>query len=268
MERMARLLLQDGFQVDQIRNGREEDWREKVSRADALLLPYPFSQKEGRIPGWENGGESIESLFQYVKPQTLIMAGRGVEKENLADSASKYPCLLKNYEEDPLFAQRNAEISAEAAVCEVMTRSRRMLDEQNILVVGYGRFARAIVWRLKALGARVWVAARREKSRCSAMQDGAQAISLEQMVHIAPEIQIVINTVPAVVIGPAELSCFPDDALLLELASPPYGIHLSAAVDLEKNVVVLPGLPARYAPVSAAKALKDAVMRQIREADR
>ena len=100
------------------------------------------------------------------------------------------------------------------------------------------------------------------------MQDGAQAISLEQMVHIAPEIQIVINTVPAVVIGPAELSYFPDDALLLELASPPYGIHLSAAVDLEKNVVVLPGLPARYAPVSAAKALKDVVMRQIREADR
>lgn len=268
MEQMARLLLHDGFQVDQIRNGREEDWREKVSRADALLLPYPFSQKDGRIPGWENGGECVESLLQYVKHSVLIMAGRGVGSPFAEESVWKLSVLLKFYEDDPLFTQRNAEISAEAAVCEVMTRSRRMLDEQNILVVGYGRFARAITWRLKELGARVWVAARREKSRCCAIQDGLQAIALEQMAHIAPEIQIVINTVPAVVIGPAELSCFPDDALLLELASSPYGIHLSAAVDLEKNVVVLPGLPARYAPASAAKALRDAVIRQIREADR
>ena len=257
MEQTSRLLLQEGFHVQRIRNGKEEAWRETCRAADALLLPYPYAQKEGRIPGWEHGGVGAEALLEQVAPHALIMAGAG-----LAESPR-----VKRYGDDPLFAQRNAEISAEAAVYEMMQRTGRMLDEQHVLVMGYGLFARAIVWRLKALGARVWVAARREKCRQAAMQDGAQAIDFSQIVQLAPQMQVVMNTVPSVVVGPMELACFPDDALLMELASPPYGIDLSAAVDLEKNVVVLPGLPARYAPVSAAKALKEAVMRQIMEAD-
>jgi len=78
---------------------------------------------------------------------------------------------------------------------------------------------------------------------------------------------VVMNTIPSVVVGAAELACFSDTALLMELASPPYGIDLSAAVEQEKNVVVLQGLPGKYAPLSAAKALKEAVMRQIVEAE-
>lgn len=267
MEQMGRLLAQEGFRVERIKNGRDRGWREKAANADALLLPYPYAQKEGKIPGWEHGGERLEELLKCLKPYALVIAGAGVENTMAAWGEQGCSFSLKRYTDDPLFAQRNAEISAEAAVCEAMQRSHRMLDEQNILVLGYGLFARAIVWRLKALGARVWVAARRDKSRKQAMQDGAQAISFEQIVQIAPQMQIVMNTVPAVVVGPVELSRFPDEALLMELASPPYGINLSAAVELEKNVVVLPGLPSRYAPLSAAKALKEAVMRQIVEAD-
>lgn len=257
MERMGRMLLQEGFSVQRMKNEKDDAWQEKCRAADALLLPYPYTRKEGRIPGWERGGVAPEEMLAHVAPHALVMAGAGLEE-----------CpRVKRYGDDPLFAQRNADISAEAAVSEVMQRTGRMLDEQNVLVLGYGLFARAIVWRLKALGSRVWVAARREKSRMAAMQDGAQAVDFSQIVQIAPQMQVVMNTVPSVVLGPVELTCFPDEALLMELASPPYGIDLSAAVELEKNVVVLPGLPARYAPVSAAKALKEAVMRQIMEAD-
>lgn len=257
MERMGRLLAQEGFSVQRIKNGAEDDWQEKCRAAEGVLLPYPYARKEGRIPGWEHGGVGPDALLERVSPHALVMAGAGLED-----------CpRVKRYGDDPLFARRNAEISAEAAVSQVMQRTGCMLDEQNVLVLGYGLFARAIVWRLRALGSRVWVAARREKSRTAAMQDGAQAIDFSQLLQIAPRMQLVMNTVPSVVLGPVELACFPDDALLMELASPPYGIDLSAAVELEKNVVVLPGLPARYAPGSAARALKEAVMRQIMEAD-
>ena len=265
-QRMAwagRLLVQEGFTVTHLRGGYDECWRENVACAEALLLPYPYSVKEGKIPGWEHGGEGIETILKCLNPQSLLFVG--ADDGSVQNAAKELGIQWIRYSDDPLFAQRNAEISAEAAVFEAMKRGQGMLDEKNVLVLGYGLFAKAIVWRLKALGARVWVAARRQKSRIAAAQDGAQAICFEQVVQIAPLMQLVMNTVPSVVLGPLELSMFPEETLLMELASPPYGIQLSAAVDLEKNVVVLPGLPGRYAPLSAAKALKDMVVRQLKE---
>ena len=262
MERMGHLLRQDGYKVAFVRDGLDEGWQTKAKEADMCLLPYPYAVKEGKIPGWECGG--VEELLDVLDPHCAIMAGEGIENRQTEPPEGIGRKILK-YSDDMLFVRRNAEISAEAAVCECMHRTEQMLDEQNVLVLGYGLFARAIVWRLKALGARVWVAARREKSRLQAISDGAQAIDFGSIVQLAPQMQIVMNTVPAIVLGREELPLFSKEALLMELASPPYGIDLSTAVAMEKNVVVLPGLPGKYAPVSAAIALKNAVLHQIRE---
>ena len=266
MEQTGHMLKQCGYDVDLIRDGMDEDWKVKMQRADLCLLPYPYAVKDGKIPGWEHGGVAAEELLSYANSKCIVMTGNGLKSECDGIAGDMNQLKIRKYSDDPLFVQRNAEISAEAAVYECMQRMPQMLDEVNVLVLGYGLFARAIVWRLKALGARVWVAARREKSRLQAMGDGAQAVDFGGIAQLAPRMQVVMNTVPAIVLGKKELSFFADNALLMELASPPYGIDLSAAVAMEKNVVVLPGLPSRYAPISAARALKEAVLHQIQEA--
>ena len=267
MEQMRHMLKQSGYEVDLIRDGADENWRTRIQRADMCLLPYPYAVKDGKIPGWEHGGVAAEELLRFIRPGCIIMAGKGLKNDCAGTAGDANQPQIAQYSDDPLFVQRNAEISAEAAVYECMQRLSQMLDEVNVLVLGYGLFARAIVWRLKALGARVWVAARKEKSRLQAIADGAQAVGLESIVQLAPQMQIVMNTIPAIVLGNRELSFFDDSTLLLEMASPPYGIDLSAAVEMEKNVVVLPGLPSRYAPISAARALKETVLHQIQEAN-
>ena len=88
---------------------------------------------------------------------------------------------------------------------------------------------------------------------------------MEDIPRIAPSMDAVLNTVPAVLLGRQQLQCFPEHTLFLELASPPYGIDLPAAAELEKDVAVLPGLPSQYAPLSAAKALVTAVMELVKE---
>ena len=266
MEQTGHLLKHCGYHVDLIRDDADENWKERIQRADMCLLPYPYAVNDGKIPGWERGGVAAEELLRYVDPKCIVMAGNGLKNDCVGiDGNMNQPRIVK-YSDDPMFVQRNAEISAEAAVYECMQRIPQMLDEVKVLVLGYGLFARAIVWRLKALGAKVWVAARREKSRLQAINDGAQAVDLDGVAQLVPQMQVVMNTVPAIVLGKKELSFFSDSALLMELASPPYGIDLSAAVEMEKNVVVLPGLPSRYAPISAARALKEAVLHQIQEA--
>ena len=135
-----------------------------------------------------------------------------------------------------------------------------------VLVTGYGRFGRALAKRLKALGADVWVAARREEQRLAARSDGMRAASLLELPALAGRMDMVLNTIPARVLGTEALAALPKGAWLLELASAPYGFDRDAAARLGLNVEVLPALPARYAPQSAARALKQVSLELLREA--
>ncbi len=257
------LLKKEGYDVEHLAQENADCWQEKVSRAEVIILPYPYSQKEERIPGYEHGGVDADNLLRVAKPEAFLFFGRGIENSSAVRFRPQQRC--KNYEEDPLFVQRNTELSAEAAVSELMQRSTLALDEQNILVLGYGLFAKAIVRKLKALGARVWVAARKEKARLAAAYDGALSIDFDQLHTLLPQMHAVMNTVPSIVMGREALMHCSETLLLMELASPPYGIDLSAAVEMERNVVVLPGLPARYAPLSAGAAVAASIIRQLAE---
>ncbi len=263
MELAGRLLHKDGWQTGRICSDRDTGWPDKVKRADVILMPYPYAVKDGEIPGWSGGG--VEEVLSQAAPGAVVIAGNGLESILDSQPNPKQAFRLMHYTDAPVFSVRNAEISAEAAVSEVMQRSKRTLDELQVLVMGYGLFAKAICWRLTALGARVWVAARREQQRRQAAGDGMHAIAVEAIERVAGGMDVVINTVPAVLIGHERLEMFPDHTLFLELASPPYGIDLSAAVALEKDVVVLPGLPSRYAPMSAARAVASAVKELVKE---
>ena len=79
-------------------------------------------------------------------------------------------------------------------------------------------------------------------------------------------VDMVLNTIPARVLGTETLAALPKGAWLLELASAPYGFDRDAAAAMGLNVEVLPALPARYAPRSAARALKQVSMELLREA--
>ena len=79
-------------------------------------------------------------------------------------------------------------------------------------------------------------------------------------------VDMVLNTIPARVLGTEALAALPKGAWLLELASAPYGFDRDAAASMGLNVEVLPALPARYAPRSAARALKPVSMELLREA--
>ncbi len=239
----------------------EDGWKSFASKADAVLLPYPWSVRDGMIPG--GAGEKARDALTGLCPGAVVIAGRGMEE--LTEWLKAKQLKLRCYEEDPVFLQCNADISAEAAVSELMKRSGRMLDEQNILLMGYGLFAKAIAWRLRVLGARVWVAARRERQRQEATRDGFRAVDTQCLAPVLAGMDAVLNTIPSILIGEAELKQLAENVLLLELASPPYGIDLAAAVALERNVTVLPGLPAAYAPLSAARALADAAERLLKE---
>lgn len=263
-ERMAPLLAKDGYEVETLGLHPGDEKSARVAHADALIFPYPFAVKNGCVPTLTGLTLHPGDVLEAAKNGAVIIAGKGLESDVL--EANKDLRLLSFSGCVPLL-ERNAELSAEAAVCEAMQRTDMALLDMSVLVTGYGRFGRALAVRLHGLGAQVWVAARRDAQRLQAQSDGMRALPLEDLPQAAPGIQMVLNTIPAHVIPQEVLEALPHGAWLLELASAPYGFNRDNAVALGLRCDVLPALPARYAPMSAARAMKQTCIRLLLEAE-
>lgn len=150
---------------------------------------------------------------------------------------------------DEAFTLENAEWTAEGAVWALMNRLPRALKSCRFLVTGYGRVGKAVTHDLRALGANVTVAARKEAARKEA---GENSVPTEEIPRVISQMDGVINTVPAKVLTREALSGLRKDALLLELASAPYGVDMEQAKKLGIPVYIESGLPGRYCPESAA----------------
>ena len=111
---------------------------------------------------------------------------------------------------------------------------------------------------LRALGANVTVAARRKNQRDAA----GDAVSIGEMDGQLREFDIIVNTVPALVLTAQNLPLVKKDARIIDLASPPYGVDLTAAAHLELNAALESALPARYAPKAAARIVVDYLSRR------
>ena len=263
---MAPMLAGEGYEVRTLGLNAGDEMLADIAGADALLLPFPFAVRGGDVPTLTGLTLHPGDVLECAADGAVVLAGSGLDPYAAAGEALGKRLKLAYYVNHEPFVQKNAELSAEAALFEAMDRTQRALMDQAVLVTGYGRFGRALALRLKALGAKVWVAARREAARMLAGEEGMHPILPQEIAGVAPELDMVLNTVPAPVIDGEALKALPEGTWLLELASAPYGFDAGEAKRLGLNCAVLPGLPARYACESAALAMKEAAMRLLVEA--
>ncbi len=205
---------------------------------DVLLLPLPRSD--------------IELSASFAVPDGAVVAC-GRTDAAFDDRARRRGWYLLRVLEDERFLTENARVTAEGALRVVMGADGDDVYGKKCLVIGYGRIGRALTAMLRALGASATVAARSEQARCEA----GDAVAIEDMDALLPEFDVILNTAPAVLLTEKNLPLVRADARIIELASPPYGVDFDAAGRLKKRVTLESGLPARYAPKAAARAVVD-----------
>ena len=162
------------------------------------------------------------------------------------------------------FTVGNAALTAEGAVGLLIRESPRSLWKGKVLVTGWGRIARQLGPRLRALGCRTWVAARKTGDRAEAEGYGLRTCTLDELPQMAGELDFLANTVPAPVIPREVLERLRPDAVLLELASEA-SFDRALAEELGLRTVYAPGLPGRSAPCAAARLIRDTIYAVIRE---
>ena len=227
--------------------------------ADCVLLPLP-AEREGRLNAPLSGEKPpLPELLFPLRPGTVVLAG--MAGRELREFCRRSGLKLRDYFEREELQVKNALLTAEGAQKLLMERSGRGLRGQRVLISGFGRIGRLLAPRLLSMGAGVSVAARSAADRAWAEAMGCTPLSLG---NAAGEYDFVVNTVPAQIFGREEMENF-GGAELIELASAPYGFDMAAAKELEREIVLAPGLPAVYAPAAAAEAIRDTILNILEE---
>ena len=257
--RLARLLAEDGHTVHGFAlEGAEEPLllqetdMKRAGLADCVILPLPVSDGAGMLNAPLSSGEHpLTEVLDCLKPGQFLCGGRPGED------------ALRLAREELAIA--NAVPTAEGAVQLAMEHLPITIHGARVLICGFGRVGRATAQRFGALGAKVSVAARSYGQLAWAQAMGFGAEELSRMSGWLCGYDLIVNTIPARVLGRAELEDLKEDCLILDLASKPGGVDLAAAGDLGRTVIWALSLPGKVAPVTAGAAIRSTICNMLRE---
>lgn len=232
---------------------------------DAIMLPIGKS------------GEYLEQIAEKLQAGEYVF-GCNFPPE-IVENKRRQGIFFIDYLKEAGAAYTNAALTAEGAVAEAILAGREALCGREMLVLGYGRCGQALAQRLQALGGRVTVyekdpeklamaqvfgfeAVKAQNPPCC--EDGAATVAACGVRHAAGNAQTgafwarfsyLFNTVPELVLDAGRLVHVRPNAVLIDIASAPGGIDYAYCAQNGLNAKLCGGLPAKYAPKSAAELL-------------
>lgn len=168
------------------------------------------------------------------------------------------------YMSDEAFLVSNAYLTAEASISVAKSSSDSSLINASVLIVGFGRIAKALHSLLKAYTSNITICARKSSDRANAVCQGANAISFDDLKKNS-SYSFVFNTVPHPVFNDAELMALGNDCVVIDLASFPGGVDKHIASVRGVQLVEARGLPGKYSPKSAGRIIADTIDKMIKE---
>lgn len=234
--------------------------KEALENADIIAAPMPF-MKSGRIQG---SGEfpdlTMENIVSFAHKGSYFFAG-GIPEKLKKQAAEKIACV--DYLKDEEVAVQNTVAAAEGMIAEAITRSPRNLYRSECLVAGYGKCGSTLVSYLKKFACKVTVYEKEKAAAARAQIAADRVIDSSELPQCLNTVSYIFNTAPSRVLPKAMLGYVRKDVLILDLASAPGGVDYEAAKEMGIQAVLLLGLPGKYAPLSSAEILAEAVIRNI-----
>lgn len=226
---------------------------EALQGANLVLLPMrPFRGEMLRV-GEE---EAVAALLPHMLEKGAVLIGGSFPTETEAWLQSQ-GLFCVSFLELETYRMANAAVTAEGAVYLTLRELQRTLWGAEILVVGWGRIGRFLAEKLKALGARVTVTARREGQWQEIEALGMRPEETGAYHHGLGDYDAVLNTVPAPVFSQEAVQALKPECVLIELASLPGGFP--PELQQTGRLIMAQGLPGKTAPKSAGENLSAAV---------
>lgn len=220
--------------------------------AEVVILPMPLT-KDGKNIFSPTEPIAFEHVGAVAKHGALVLAGG--ECPALAEVCKLHGLHLVNYALDEWLTLRNAALTAESAVVLLAQSTKGALLGSRVLITGYGRIAKQLATRLRAMGCAVTIAARRSEALCEAELNGLNALPLTEVNDFPYD--FIVNTVPS--------RLFTDfvamgNAVYLELATLAAPEHTAEVLYIHGG-----GLPGKHSPKAAGEYIAATLLRILNE---
>ncbi len=234
-----------------------------VSVSDALrqtgllLLPVPLFREKGVLYApCHEGKILLDEVLSQASPGCVIVSAGTLHTDGDFE--------LINLSEYEPFLLKNALLTCEGAIKVAIEHCEKSIYFCKILVTGYGRIGKILARQLKALGADVTVSARKASDFAYASVCGIKCIHTDNIAKNG-SYDIIFNTVPTLILDEKTLSALEGNAMIIELASKPYGVDLESARSLGIKTVVAGGLPGKTSPYSAGNVIFESTIQILNE---
>ncbi len=236
---------------------------ETIKEADLVIGPIPLSNNNLQInTPFSEKKILLDELLKHLKNK-IFLAGN--VKEEYKKEAEKQNVQIIDVLKREELVVLNTIATAEGAIQIAMEETDYTLHGSNILVLGFGRVGKTVAYMLKGIGANVYVEARKQEDMAWIKIYGYQAILLNEMQENLEKFDIIINTIPSIILKEKELSKLKKECLIIDLASYPGGIEQEAAKKLGIKTIWALALPGKVAPVTSAKFIKDTIFHITKE---
>ena len=274
--KLARMLAEDGNivytfgleEAEELKNRENIIFCEKLTKAisedvEVVIGPIPFSSNGNTINAPFSKKEiSIRELMHCLNAKILIAGSITPDIYDMAND--EYIEIIDIMKREEL-AVLNTISTAEGAIEIAIANTSKILHGSNVLILGFGRIGKVLARKMSGLSAKVTCAARKDEDLAWIKAYGHRATNINFLGENLSEFDIIINTVPRLILTEERTAFVKADCLLIDLASNPGGIDKKAAKDRKLKLIWALALPGKVAPVTTAEFLKETVYNVLKE---
>ena len=231
-----------------------ESLKEAIQFADIAIGPIPFSSNGVEInTPFSNKKITVRECMHAINAKVLIAGNLAPEVYELAND--EYVEIIDIMKREEL-AVLNTIATAEGAIEIAIANTSKILHGSEVLVVGFGRVGKVLSRKLAALSVKVTCADKKDAELAWIKAFGYEEVNINSLDKNLEKYDIIINTVPALILTKERLQYIKKDCLLIDLASNPGGIDREEAKKRKLKLIWALALPGKVAPDTTAEFIK------------
>ena len=237
--------------------------RKAIDHVEIVSGPIPFSSNGNTINMPFSDKEiTIREMMHNINAKVLIAGAILPEVYEMAND--EYIEIIDIMKREEL-AVLNTIATAEGTIQIAIENTNRILHGSEVLILGFGRIGKVLARKLAGLSVKVTCAARKDEDLAWIEAYGHKSLNINNLSENLRPFDIIINTVPHIVLTEQKLEYVRKDALLIDLASNPGGIDKKAIKDRNLKFVWALSLPGKVAPTTSAEFIKNTIYNILRE---
>ena len=274
--KLAKMLANEGNKIytyglekaEELKDNSNIIFTEKISKAipkdvEVVIGPIPFTSNGVNINAPFGEKEiSIREMIHYLEGKILIAGSISPEIYDMAND--EYIEIIDIMKREEL-AVLNTISTAEGAIEIAISNTNKIIHGSEVLILGFGRIGKVLARKMAGLSAKVTCAARKDEDLAWIRAYGHKETNINALGENLSQYDIILNTVPHLVLNKERLQYVKKDALLIDLASNPGGIDKKEARELNLKLVWALALPGKVAPVTTAEFIKDTIYNILKE---